>query len=73
LATILGAVLLIWYPLRGKYLAQSQEKALAMHAEKHARPGQAGRVNRPEGKKLGPLSRANAPMVEAAPRVAGLH
>jgi hypothetical protein len=34
---ILGAILLTWYPLRGKYLEQVQEKVLAMHAEKHAR------------------------------------
>jgi GPH family glycoside/pentoside/hexuronide:cation symporter len=37
LALILGAMLLHWYPLRGKYLEQVQEKVLAMHAEKHAR------------------------------------
>jgi GPH family glycoside/pentoside/hexuronide:cation symporter len=37
LAMILGAILLRWYPLRGKYLLQVQEKVLAMHAEKHAR------------------------------------
>jgi GPH family glycoside/pentoside/hexuronide:cation symporter len=40
LAMILGAILLRWYPLRGKYLEQVQEKVLAMHAEKHARLGQ---------------------------------
>jgi GPH family glycoside/pentoside/hexuronide:cation symporter len=41
-AMILGAILLTWYPLRGKYLEQVQEKVLAMHAEKHARLEQAG-------------------------------
>jgi GPH family glycoside/pentoside/hexuronide:cation symporter len=37
LALILGAILLRWYPLRGKYLEQVQEQVLATHAEKHAR------------------------------------
>ncbi len=41
-AMILGAILLTWYPLRGKYLEQVQEKVLAMHAEKHARLEQGG-------------------------------
>ena len=41
-AMILGAILLTWYPLRGKYLEQMQEKVLAMHAEKHARLEQGG-------------------------------
>jgi len=41
LAMILGAVLLTWYPLRGKYLEEVQARVLAMHAEKHARLGQA--------------------------------
>lgn len=36
-ALILGAVLLFWYPLRGKYLDNIKEKVLAMHAEKRAR------------------------------------
>ncbi len=42
IAMILGAILLTWYPLRGKYLEQVQEKVLAMHAEKHARLEQGG-------------------------------
>jgi GPH family glycoside/pentoside/hexuronide:cation symporter len=33
-ACILGAILLIFYPLKGKYLKQVQEKVLEMHAEK---------------------------------------
>lgn len=37
LALLLGAILLSWYPLRGKYLKQVQERVLATHAEKHAR------------------------------------
>jgi len=41
-AMILGAILLTWYPLRGKYLEGVQEKVLAMHAEKHARLEQGG-------------------------------
>jgi GPH family glycoside/pentoside/hexuronide:cation symporter len=36
-ALILGAILLFWYPLRGSYLDQVQEKVLALHADKHAR------------------------------------
>jgi GPH family glycoside/pentoside/hexuronide:cation symporter len=37
LALIAGAILLIWYPLKGQYLEQVQERVLALHAEKHAR------------------------------------
>ncbi len=37
IALILGAVLLFWYPLRGRYLEDVKEKVLAMHAEKRAR------------------------------------
>jgi GPH family glycoside/pentoside/hexuronide:cation symporter len=33
-ACILGAILLIFYPLKGNYLKQVQEKVLEMHAEK---------------------------------------
>ncbi|MBU1878695.1 MAG: MFS transporter, partial [Chloroflexi bacterium] len=36
LALILGAIILIWYPLRGTYLKQVQEQVLALHAHKHA-------------------------------------
>ena len=34
-AMLLGAIILIWFPLRGGYLAQVQEQVLALHAEKH--------------------------------------
>ncbi|MDW7992463.1 MAG: MFS transporter [Anaerolineae bacterium] len=37
LALILGAFLLQWFPLRGGYLAEVQERVLRLHAEKHAR------------------------------------
>jgi GPH family glycoside/pentoside/hexuronide:cation symporter len=37
LALIAGAVILQWFPLRGRYLAQVQERVLRLHAEKHAR------------------------------------
>lgn len=37
LALILGAFLLRWFPLRGQYLAEVQERVLRLHAEKHAR------------------------------------
>jgi hypothetical protein len=33
---ILGAIILIWFPLRGEYLAQVQGNVLALHARKHA-------------------------------------
>jgi GPH family glycoside/pentoside/hexuronide:cation symporter len=35
-ALILGAIILIWYPLRGAYLAEVQKKVLALHREKHS-------------------------------------
>ncbi len=34
LSCLLGALLLVWYPLRGDYLAEIQEKVLHMHQEK---------------------------------------
>ncbi|MEJ2210321.1 MAG: MFS transporter [Anaerolineae bacterium] len=37
LALILGAILLIWYPLRGRRLDEMQRQVLALHGEKHAR------------------------------------
>lgn len=36
LALLLGALILFLYPLRGDYLAQVQERVLALHAAKHA-------------------------------------
>lgn len=36
-AMLLGALILIWFPLRGKRLADMQGRVLALHAEKHAR------------------------------------
>ena len=36
-ACLLGALLLIWYPLRGRKLASVQEKVLEMHQEKKQR------------------------------------
>jgi len=36
-ALILGAILLIWFPLRGKRLAKMQQDILVLHTEKHAR------------------------------------
>jgi GPH family glycoside/pentoside/hexuronide:cation symporter len=36
-ACLLGALLLIWYPLRGKHLVEVQEKVLKLHAEKESR------------------------------------
>jgi GPH family glycoside/pentoside/hexuronide:cation symporter len=38
-AMILGAIILIWFPLRGRYLAKVQEEVLALHARKHAQLG----------------------------------
>jgi GPH family glycoside/pentoside/hexuronide:cation symporter len=35
-AMILGAMILIWFPLRAGYLAEVQEEVLALHARKHA-------------------------------------
>jgi GPH family glycoside/pentoside/hexuronide:cation symporter len=37
IAMLLGAVILIWYPLRGKYLEEVKEEVLELHAEKEAR------------------------------------
>ncbi len=36
IAMILGAIILIWFPLRGEYLARVQEEVLALHARKTA-------------------------------------
>jgi GPH family glycoside/pentoside/hexuronide:cation symporter len=36
IAMLLGAIILIWFPLRGEYLNQVQTKVLALHARKHA-------------------------------------
>jgi GPH family glycoside/pentoside/hexuronide:cation symporter len=36
LALILGAVVMIWYPLRGRYLAQMKKELGALHATKRA-------------------------------------
>jgi Na+/melibiose symporter-like transporter len=36
-ALILGAVILVWFPLRGDYLARVQADVLALHGEKRAR------------------------------------
>jgi len=33
---ILGAIILIWFPLRGTYLVKVQEEIMALHARKHA-------------------------------------
>lgn len=35
IAMALGAIILIWYPLRGQYLQDIQAKVLVMHARKH--------------------------------------
>ncbi len=37
LAMLVGALLLTWYPLRGAYLKEFQQKVLVMHAEKAAK------------------------------------
>jgi glycoside/pentoside/hexuronide:cation symporter, GPH family len=37
IAMFLGAIILIWYPLRGTYLESVQQKVLEMHSEKGAR------------------------------------
>jgi GPH family glycoside/pentoside/hexuronide:cation symporter len=34
IAMLLGALILVWYPLKGKYLQDVQSKVLEMHAEK---------------------------------------
>ncbi len=36
LAMLLGAIILIWYPLKGEKLADIQRKVLELHAKKHA-------------------------------------
>lgn len=36
-AMFLGALILAWYPLRGRRLAEMQEQVLALHADKRAR------------------------------------
>ncbi len=41
-ALILGAVILIGYPLRGSYLEEVKDKILSLHAQKHARLETAG-------------------------------
>ncbi|HNT74887.1 MAG TPA: MFS transporter [Anaerolineae bacterium] len=38
-AMLLGALILVWFPLRGARLAQMQADVLALHAEKQARLG----------------------------------
>jgi GPH family glycoside/pentoside/hexuronide:cation symporter len=35
-AMLLGAIILIWFPLRGDHLARVQAQVLALHARKHA-------------------------------------
>ncbi|HUX76607.1 MAG TPA: MFS transporter [Anaerolineae bacterium] len=35
-AMLLGAIILIWFPLRGEHLDRVQEEVLALHARKHA-------------------------------------
>jgi GPH family glycoside/pentoside/hexuronide:cation symporter len=37
LALLIGAIIYIWYPLKGEYLTEIQEKVLKMHGEKHAK------------------------------------
>jgi glycoside/pentoside/hexuronide:cation symporter, GPH family len=46
-ACLLGAVLLMWYPLRGDYLADVQTKVLMMHGEKKRELER--RLSAPEG------------------------
>ena len=36
-ALLMGALILHWYPLKGDYLKEVQEKVLKMHEEKHAK------------------------------------
>jgi GPH family glycoside/pentoside/hexuronide:cation symporter len=36
IAMLLGALILAWYPLKGRYLQDVQSKVLEMHAEKQA-------------------------------------
>jgi GPH family glycoside/pentoside/hexuronide:cation symporter len=40
IAMLLGALILVWYPLKGAYLKEVQSKVLAMHAEKQAKLAQ---------------------------------
>ncbi len=37
IAMLIGALLLVWFPLRGAYLGRVQADVLSLHAEKHAR------------------------------------
>ena len=37
LAVLLGAIILIWYPLKGDYLKGIKEKVLELHASKEAK------------------------------------
>jgi GPH family glycoside/pentoside/hexuronide:cation symporter len=41
-ALILGSIILIWFPLRGKYLHKVQAEVLALHGKKHAQLEQRG-------------------------------
>ena len=43
IAMLLGALILIWYPLKGEYLRETQSKVLEMHAQKQARLEQKGK------------------------------
>jgi len=36
-ALVIGAAILHWFPLKGRYLAEVQERVLRLHAEEHAR------------------------------------
>ncbi len=36
IALLLGALILLWYPLRGDYLEQVKSQVLSLHAKKHA-------------------------------------
>jgi len=37
IAVLIGAIILIWYPLRGDYLKEIQKKCIDMHVEKEAK------------------------------------
>jgi GPH family glycoside/pentoside/hexuronide:cation symporter len=37
IALLIGAVILFWYPLKGRYLLEVKTKILEMHVEKHER------------------------------------
>ena len=39
-AMLLGALILVWFPLRGDYLKKVQDDVLALHAQKHAQLGE---------------------------------